>query len=86
MPTIKLVFSSVATCTANCKAYSSAPNTIKVHGTITVLFLIFFNPSGHCNINFIDFLSCCCSGGHNKSIEVKRAVSLLNFYELFLQC
>lgn len=31
-------------------------------------------------MNFIDFSSC-CSIGHNKIIEAKRAVSWLDFYE-----
>lgn len=84
MPTIILLFSCLANYTANLREDSSAPNTIKDHATITVLFLTFFNRSGHCNMNFIDFSSCCCSIGHNKSIEAKRAVSWLDFYELFL--
>lgn len=86
MPTIKLVFSSLATCTANLHADSSTPNTIKAHATITVLFSTFFYPSGHCNMNFMDFSSFRCSIGHNKSNEAKMAVSWLDFYELFLQC
>lgn len=41
-PIIKWIFSSLSTCTANLHAYSSAPNIIKGHATITVLFLTFF--------------------------------------------
>lgn len=86
MPTTKFMFSSLASYTANLHEDSAAPNTIKDHATITVCFWLFFNPSGHCNMNFIDLSSCCCSIGHNKSIEAKRVVSWLDFYELFLQC
>lgn len=42
MPTIILLFSCLANYTANLHEDSSAPNTIKDHATITVLFLTFF--------------------------------------------
>lgn len=38
MPSIILVFSRLANYTANLHEDSSAPNTIKDHATITVLF------------------------------------------------
>lgn len=53
MPTVKLIFFTLATFTVNLHACSSAPNTIKDHATITVLFSTLFNPTGHCNMNLI---------------------------------
>lgn len=82
MPTIKLVFSSLAAFTASVHAQSSAPNAGEDSGATTLLFLSYFKPS----VTAIQVLQVSqpVVAQYVTRKVLKRADSWLSFYELFL--